>query len=183
MYNKKTSILQRSKYLQSCLGLGILLCSKLPWFFFFKNLLFWWQALDGVLVEPPEMGLLGNSGKKVTNDCIALIHLHIQPIYLSNIFVFLWASFKSTRYICLEMLYRFNRIIHLHNQEIYFSNMVVFLYTPSQCSFDRYICQILFPFFYTPTQQSNVYQTSFFCFDISLCSIYLSNRNRKKNYL
>ena len=121
-------------------------------FFFFKNLLFWWQALDGVLVEPPEMGLLGNSGKKVTNDCIALIHLHIQPIYLSNIFVFLWASFKSTRYICLEMLYRFNRIIHLHNQKIYFSNMVVFLYTPSQCSFDRYICQILFPFFDSPTQ-------------------------------
>ena len=94
-----TNILQRSKYLQSCLGLGILLCSKLLWFFFFKNLLFWWQALDGVLVEPPEMGLLGNSGKKVTNDCIALIHLHIQPIYLSNIFVLCYTSTFS-RYIC-----------------------------------------------------------------------------------
>ena len=102
-----TIILQRSKYLQSCLGLGILLCSKWLWLFFFKNLLFWWQALDGVLVEPPEMGLLGNSGKKVTNDCIALIHLHIQPIYLSNIFVLLRGIFTSIRYICREMLYRF----------------------------------------------------------------------------
>ena len=84
-----------------------LLCSKWLWLFFFKNLLFWWQALDGVLVEPPEMGLLGNSGKKVTNDCIALIHLHIQPIYLSNIFVLLRGIFTSIRYICREMLYRF----------------------------------------------------------------------------
>ena len=84
-----------------------LLCSKWLWLFFFKNLLFWWQALDGVLVEPPEMGLLGNSGKKVTNDCIALIHLHIQPIYLSNIFVLLRGIFTPIRYICREMLYRF----------------------------------------------------------------------------
>ena len=31
----------------------------------------------------PEMGLLGDSCKKVTNDSIALIHLYIYQMYLS----------------------------------------------------------------------------------------------------
>ena len=80
-----------------------------------------------------------------------LLHLNVQPTYLSNIFELEWASLTHTIYLSRN-LYRFNRIIHLHNNKKYLSNMVVFLYTPTQYSFNRYVCQILFPFFYTPTQ-------------------------------
>ena len=52
---------------------------------------------DEVLVLSPEMGLLGDSCKKVTNDCIALIHLNIYQMYLemSNISTQFLHVFKS----------------------------------------------------------------------------------------
>ena len=76
-------------------------------------------------------------------------------------------------------------IIHLHIQKIHSFNMVVFLYTPTQYSFNRYICQIFFPFFDTPTQEICVYQTSLFCFDVSLClaNIFVKQKQKQKKKL
>ena len=147
-----TNILQRSSIYNLVLGLGTLLCSKLLWFFL-QKFAFLMASAGWSSCGATRNGVVGKFWQKGDQWLYCFdTPPHSADIYLSNIFVFLWASFTSTRYTCLEMLYRFNRIIHLHNQKIYFSNMVVFLYTPSQCSFDRYICQILFPFFDSPTQ-------------------------------
>ena len=52
---------------------------------------------DEVLALLPEMGLLGHSCKKVTNDCIALIHLNIHQILFIN-----FVKYISTQHVCKE---------------------------------------------------------------------------------